>query len=278
MNSQERFIEYEFEVSEITRLESLVSVLPEAGFEGFEECERVLKAYIPEMLCKQNLIQDILDDNGLGDLHYKCSVIEPRNWNEEWEKGFAPMLIAGRVFVRAPFHTTQPAEYELVIEPKMSFGTGHHATTSMMIQFMLELDFRGKEVLDFGCGTGILAILAEKQGASVVLAIDNDDWSITNCGENLTKNSCSRIKVIKADHLTTEFGHFEMMLANINRKVIMAELGGWKKCLSENGLLLVSGILESDVNEIINEALRSGFLLTAEKHESGWASLLFKSN
>ena len=272
------YIQYEFFTRDESRRDFLISLLAEAGFEGFEELETSVKAFISESVMDEETLKDILKQNELSDIEYKSSSIAHKNWNEEWEKNFEPVMIAGRVSIRAPFHEPQPADYELLIEPKMSFGTGHHPTTSLMIQQMLTMDIAGRKVADFGCGTGILAIMAEKLGAASIVAIDHEEWSVENSIENAERNNAVKVKVVFADSMDSSGDKFEIMLANINRNVIMNNLASWRNFLVPDGVLLVSGILVTDVDDVSEMALSSGFSVVKVLTEQAWASILFKSN
>jgi len=271
-------IQYEFFTKDESKRDFIISLLPEVGFDGFEEQEESVKAFIPKESWDQEAILDILAQNELGNIEFKQTDIAPKNWNEEWEKNFEPVIIAGRVGIRAPFHATQGAEYELIIEPKMSFGTGHHATTSLMIQQMLAMDMKGKTVADFGCGTGILAIMAEKLGAASVVAIDHEEWAVENSKENLGRNNAVKVTVLFADSMDSSQARFDIMLANINRNVIMKSLQSWRNFLRPGGVLVVSGILVTDTDDVSVMAVSSGFLVEKVLTENGWASILFKSN
>ena len=272
------YIQYEFFTRDESRRDFLISLLAEAGFEGFEELETSVKAFISESVMDEETLKDILSQNELGDIEYKSSSIAHTNWNEEWEKNFEPVMIAGCVSIRAPFHEPQPADYELLIEPKMSFGTGHHPTTSLMIQQMLVMDVAGRKVADFGCGTGILAIMAEKLGAASIVAIDHEEWAVENSIENAERNNAIKVKVVFADSMDSSGDKFEIMLANINRNVIMNNLASWRNFLVPDGVLLVSGILVTDVDDVSEMALSSGFSVVKVLIEQAWASILFKSN
>jgi ribosomal protein L11 methyltransferase len=269
---------YEFFTTDESQRDFIISLLPEVGFDGFEELEDSVKAFVPKVSLDEAALADILLQNNLGDIPFERSDIAPKNWNEEWEKNFGPLLIAGRVSVRAPFHPHQPADYELLIEPKMSFGTGHHATTALMIEQMLAMDIAGKTVVDFGCGTGILAILAEKLGAASVVAIDHEEWAVENSRENLGRNNAVKVSVIFADSMDSSGAQFDIMLANINRNVIMKSLSSWQTFLKPGGVLVVSGILATDVADVTDRAVSSLFLIEKTLAKDNWASILLKSN
>lgn len=269
------YIQYEFFTREEALRDFLISLLPEVGFDGFEEQPDSIRAFIPGPAVKQEDIQDILQQNGLGHISWQTSVIAQQNWNEQWEKSFHPLTIAGQVSIRAPFHEPQPAAYELIIEPKMSFGTGHHATTALMIEQMLDMDLRGKDVVDFGSGTGVLAILAEKLGAAHIVAIDNEEWAVENCRENIQRNNVSKVQVIHADTMSVVSEQYDIMLANINRNVITKNLQSWRTFIRPGGVLVISGILVTDVRDILALASELGFSLIRQLTRDGWVSISF---
>ena len=186
------------------------------------------------------------------------------------------MAIGRFCAVRASFHEPVPGvEHEIIITPKMSFGTGHHATTYIMIQFLQQLDIKGKRVLDFGTGTGILAILAERLGATGVTAIDNDDWSIENAAENIAVNKCTGIKLSKAGDLK-ELGHFDVILANINRHVLLANMLDLKQHLALGGVLILSGLLPDDAPVIEAKAAENDLGIFEQKNYNNWIGLLLQ--
>ena len=251
--------------------EVLVALLGELGYEGFEQQDELLKAYIPEPRFQREALEELLGRYGLT---YEQQRLEERNWNEEWEKNFQPVVVDDFCAIRAHFHTPIPGvEHELVITPKMSFGTGHHATTYMMIQAMKVLDWKGKRVLDFGTGTGVLAILADRLGAGEVLAIDNDDWSIANAQENMENNACKNMKVSKIDTLSNLSETFDIILANINKQVILAELGEIGQHLGEGGVILLSGLLEDDYQDIENESVKNKISISVRMTKKAWICL-----
>lgn len=250
--------------------EILIALLAELGYEGFEQQEDALLAFLPEANFDAGALEAILR---LQDLAYTTVLLPPTNWNEEWEKSFTPVQVGEFCAVRAHFHAHIPGvSYELVITPKMSFGTGHHATTYMMLQAMQNLDFSGKTVLDFGTGTGVLAILAEKLGAASVLAIDNDDWSIQNAQENITENRCIHILPLKFDTLP-ENNRFDIILSNINKHVLLREMGQMGQQLKDRGVILVSGLLHEDFEDIENEAKSHQLSVSARMARGSWICL-----
>ncbi len=232
--------------------EQLIALLSDAAT-GFEQKDNELFAYTHD----ENVCREILS---AFPFNFTVSVIEEKNWNQQWESSFEPVTINARdktyVHIRAAFHPPfAEAEQEIIITPKMSFGTGHHATTSMVVKNMKDIDFENKTVIDFGTGTGILAILAERSGASSILAIDNDEWSINNATENITVNNCSKIQLMLAEEIIcTE--PVDILIANINLNIILAHLQHMKNYLKPHGTLLLSGMLTEDAPKI-TEALRS---------------------
>ncbi|MBC7829172.1 MAG: 50S ribosomal protein L11 methyltransferase [Chitinophagaceae bacterium] len=256
--------------------EILLAQLAEIGYEGFEQGTDYLNAYILESLFDESSLKDIIS---LDRHSITIEKIEPRNWNEEWEKSFEPVTIENFCAIRADFHpTVAGVEYEIIITPKMSFGTGHHATTFQVIQFMQQINFAGKDVMDFGTGTGVLAILAEKLNARHVYAIDYDEWSIENAKENIQVNHCSRIKLVNSDSLP-ENEDFDVILANINKHVIIQNLPAIAKHLRMNGVLILSGLLQVDEQDIAAAALNEDLIIQKHSEKNGWIMLsLIKGN
>ena len=250
--------------------EILISQLEELYANGFEQTQDALIAYFPENNFESYAVNGILKN-----YQYSITTVEEQNWNAVWESNFEPVVVEDFCAIRAEFH--QPitnVSYEIVITPKMSFGTGHHATTYMMIQQMKDMDFTGKHVFDFGTGTGILAILAEKLGSEKIQAIDVDDWSIENAWENINRNGCSKINVELSSQLPAQ--QFDIILANINRNVILQYLPGLKEILNnEQGELLLSGLLVSDKEDIMKACMNQGLKLIKELERNNWISLLF---
>lgn len=231
----------------------LIAQLSGLGFEGFEEEEKSLSAYIEEQKLNKKEVETLLNQYKLP---YSIESIAPTNWNRVWEESFQPVCIGNFVAVRANFHPAfKNVEHEIIITPKMSFGTGHHATTYLMMQAMKDVNLKNKSVLDFGTGTGILAILAEKLGASTITAIDIDDWSIENAAENSTENGCSKITLVQQDDCKTE-KLFDIILANINKNVILENFDNLVTQLKPAGILLLSGLLVSDEKDILSEMKR----------------------
>jgi ribosomal protein L11 methyltransferase len=251
--------------------EVLIALLSEIGYEGFEQEEGLLKAFIKETAFDRAALDRLL---AVYEVKYAEQRIEEKNWNAEWEANFQPVVVDGFCAIRAHFHPPMPeVEHELVITPKMSFGTGHHATTYMMLQAMRGIDLRGKRVLDFGTGTGVLAILAERLGAAEVVAIDNDDWSIENAQENAAMNGCTRIRIKKEDAVAGLEGPFDVILANINKHVIVAQLPALGQQLAVGGVILVSGLLIDDSEDIDYEAIKNNISISVRMTKSNWICL-----
>jgi ribosomal protein L11 methyltransferase len=230
------------------KAEMLLAILSEMDYEGFEETEEGLRAFIPEAAFDEPALKELLAMQQLG---YTLQPIEEQNWNAQWERGFEPVRVNDFAAIRAEFHPPiTGVEYEIIITPKMSFGTGHHATTWMMVEQMARIDFAGISVLDFGTGTGVLAIMAEKMGAMAILAIDNDDWSITNTLENLLANNCHLARVEKAGAVPAG-GKFDVVLANINLNVITASLPAIVKSCKPAAKVLLSGFLQTDIAVLV---------------------------
>ena len=255
--------------------EVLIALMGEMGYEGFEQEDDRLLAFATEAAFDEAALGELLGAHGLS---YTLQQIEERNWNAEWEANFQPVVVEGFCAIRAHFHPPMPeVEHELIITPKMSFGTGHHATTYMMLHAMRGIGLKGKRVLDFGTGTGVLAILAERLGADAVVAIDNDDWSIENALENVEANGCTRIGVLKKDRVADVDGVFDVILANINKHVILSEMQALAQHLAEGGVILLSGLLQNDAEDIENEALKNNLsvsgLMTNLMMRGGWICL-----
>ncbi|WP_186774201.1 50S ribosomal protein L11 methyltransferase [Chitinophaga pinensis] len=251
----------------------LVAVLAEKGFEGFEEQQgNVLVAYIPEEDFNEADTNELTAGFGLT---YTKERIEQTNWNAVWESNFQPVQVDDFCGIRAAFHAPfdpQP-QHEIVITPKMSFGTGHHATTYSVIKLMQGIDFRGKQVFDFGTGTGILAILACKMGASVIDAIDIDEWSVENTKENIVSNNALPVKVWQADSLKNIRNSYNVVLANINRNILLEFMADMRRLLVRDGILLLSGILKEDETAILEAARQHALVLETQLEKDNWLAM-----
>jgi ribosomal protein L11 methyltransferase len=268
----DQFIQISFSELQPEQKDILIAQLADKGYEGFEETVNGLEAFIKE----KEFDKSILDELAFKyQLHYSEKRILATNWNQLWESNFQPVIVNDFVAIRADFHEPiTSVEYEIVITPKMSFGTGHHATTHMMIEQMKEIGFNNKEVFDFGTGTGILAILAEKLGASQVIAVDNDDWSIKNAIENCERNESKKIVIEKISTVSGE-NKYDIILANINKNVILENFNSLVNHLAFSGILLLSGILETDKNEIFKAATEHNLKIDREISNNNWVCLSF---
>jgi ribosomal protein L11 methyltransferase len=256
--------------------EILFAKMERIGFEGFVEGDDDILAYIKEEEFANDAFNQLIDD--LAGLHirvqYRFHRSEDQNWNEEWERKFEPVLIDDRVLIRAPFHdSSNDLECTLIIEPKMSFGTGHHHTTKLMIREMEKHSMQDKRILDMGCGTGVLGIYACKQGAARVLAVDYDQWAYENALENVERNGASAMEVRLGDVGALRDEKFHIILANITRNTLVRDMSTYKGHLMEEGLLVMSGILAEDVQYVLNEAYRCDLKHLSTGEESNWISL-----
>lgn len=242
-----------------TLADFFVSELWVLGYES-EEINEGLKAYIDaDQFDENELRQLVAGFNEEGNIEIvSIEPLKAHNWNELWESNFPPVEIAEKVVIKAPFHQTKAFQYEIVMDPKMAFGTGHHETTSMMIEHLLNLPVQGKHVLDFGCGTGILGIMAAKLGAISVLAIDNDQWAYESTLENAERNHTPQVNAVLGDADAIPANSFDIILANINRHIILASLPVLHARLQAAGILLLSGILETDIADIAQTATALG--------------------
>ncbi len=271
------YIGYDFKVKPLQpATEILIAELGYAGFESFVENETGVTAYIQKEEWSALILEDIhVLQSDEFEISYEYNEIEQTNWNQEWEKNFSPIIVDDLVTVRAPFHDKPSTKYDLIIEPKMSFGTGHHETTHMMIQHIIKNDFKNKSVLDMGCGTGVLAILAEKVGATNIDAIDIDNWCYLNSLENVERNNCKAISVYEGDVKLLDGKTYDIIIANINRNILLADISVYAKCLNANGQLFLSGFYKDDIQIIENEC--SAHMLKLEEiiQRSEWVSLKF---
>ncbi|QKG80412.1 50S ribosomal protein L11 methyltransferase [Tenuifilum thalassicum] len=257
----------------------IIAQLSELGFESFMEAEPELLAYIQTNRLKDlpsNFFALIILPND-AQIEVKRQEILDKNWNEVWESNFEPIIVDNRCLVRASFHHDTPnVDYEIVIDPKMAFGTGHHQTTSLMISALLNSQVDGLSVLDMGCGTGVLAILAEMRGAKSVVAIDNDEWAYRNTLENIKLNGCERIKAFLGDANLLKEYKFDIILANINLNILIADLSKYANSLKDYGKIFMSGILKDDVDTLEMEASKNGLSPIDVQFKDGWAMVSFK--
>jgi ribosomal protein L11 methyltransferase len=271
------YIGYHFTIDPVELgSEILIAELGEKAFESFIETETGISAFVQKDLWDSNILDDIqILSNPEFKIEYTFEEIEQVNWNEEWEKNFEPIDVDGKCHVRAPFHEKTSAEYDIVIEPKMSFGTGHHETTHMMIQHLLETDLVGKKTLDMGCGTAILAILAEMKGAQPIDAIDIDNWCYLNSIENAERNNCKHISVYEGDASLLVDKKYDVIIANINRNILLNDMQQYVDCLNENGILFLSGFYTEDIPVISESCTSKGLTYVKQFERNNWVALKF---
>jgi ribosomal protein L11 methyltransferase len=256
----------------------LINALGEIGFDTFEELELGFKAYIPEdIFDQQALDEQLLPYKDLFTFSYEITLIQQKNWNEVWESNFEPIEIGDKIYVRATFHEPKPEfEYEIVIDPKMAFGTGHHQTTAMMLGLMLENEFSGKKVLDMGCGTGILAIMAAKLGAGDITAIDYDPVCYESTIENSALNNVGNIKPLCGSKEVIPDEQYDTILANINRNILIDQMQRYAEVLKTDGEIYFSGFYESpDLDIITDEARKYGLKYITHKKDKEWVAAKF---
>ena len=266
------YIEFNFETSGSDQCEQLIALLDGNEFEGFEETGQYLKAFIKE---------EIFDDAAFNSIEklfpaliYTKTIVENINWNQQWEQSFEPVMINQFAAIRADFHKrVAHVTHDIIITPKMSFGTGHHATTYLMVQQMESIDFNGKTVLDFGTGTGVLAILAEKSGAAKVWAIDNDEWSIINAKENIRQNGCKKISIEQHNTIPV-VQNYDIILANINLNVITANLPSLLSVSNAGCQILLSGFLAANEVDIKSAIDKAGFQYISTVQRGEWIAIM----
>ena len=272
------YIEYDFTVSPTEMgAEILMAELAEVGFDSFVDTPTGIKAYIPKDSWNEQILQDIyLLSNPEFTISYQITEIEQVNWNEEWEKNFSPIVVEDLCTVRANFHPVPNTRYDIVITPKMSFGTGHHETTYMMLQQLLSLSLEGTKVLDMGCGTGILAIMAALRGARDITAIDIDPWCVENATENVQQNDCSFITIKEGDVSLIAGEQYNLILANINRNILLSDIPAYTQALLPQGLLLVSGFYVEDLPAIKEKCQEVGLTYLSHIERNRWVSAKFQ--
>lgn len=271
------YIELFIPCADSLQAEIWVAELAELPFESFETDDTSLKAYIKEP-DYQECIREV--DGFIKSSGMRCGItkIKAVNWNSVWESNFEPVEVDGKCYIRAPFHELKPGNgIDIIIMPKMSFGTGHHATTWLMANGICDLDIEGRTGLDMGCGTGVLAIIAVKKGAAHMDAIDIDEWPYENCTENIKVNGVEdRITPILGDVSAIPETKYDFILANINRNILLADMGGYVKAMKPGALLIMSGILGQDIPAIDEEATKHGLTQLNTNRKDGWAAVTYR--
>ena len=260
----------------------LIAELADLGFESFVETATGIQAYAPESIGN---VAAILQQTSLAaanevTVETTTAVIAHQNWNAQWEADFEPVIVDDRLAILAPFHDESAFQnqHKIIIQPQMSFGTGHHQTTFLMSQFLMDLEPVPQHILDMGTGTGVLAILAEKRGCSDIVAVDIESWSVENTKENAVRNQCSHIKALEGDVDCLTGMKFDMILANINKNILKAHLPAYSELLEENGLLYLSGFFFSDVTELTAEAAKRNFTVLEVREKETWAAIKLQKN
>ncbi|EHP46338.1 50S ribosomal protein L11 methyltransferase [Odoribacter laneus] len=263
----------------------LIATMSSIGYEGFQYTDTGFTAYITceqfeeERIQKLEILQSLAVDY---QIDWNFYVLQDRDWNLEWEKNFTPIVVDNRILIRAGFHPTIPGiDYDIIIEPKMSFGTGHHPTTTLMLETLLDFSgqMKGKRVLDMGCGTGILSILAAKLGASTVTGIDIDEWSYRNARENIENNQLQNIQIkIGNAGLLEKEKEFDFILANINRNILLTDMPFYERCLKDGGILIMSGFYTKDLPSIRQKAAELGMTYGDQKMKQNWVAVSFTKN
>jgi len=255
--------------------EILVALLSEYPFESFDETETGIRAFMPVNVYDEKEISEVLNEFKAGmNFNYKITEIEDQNWNKKWESNYDPVLIDEKCYIRAPFHPSKnDVAYDIVIEPKMSFGTAHHETTSMMISYILENNCENLTVLDMGCGTAVLAILASIKGAKSLVAIDNDEWAYTNTIENLERNHIKNTLALQGGKENIPNQNFDMILANINRNILLDQIETYSQILAKGGKLFMSGFYNEDIPKITQEAVKFNLKFINKKMKNNWVAV-----
>ena len=271
------YIEYNFTISpKEPATEILIAELGNIGFESFVETENGVTAYVQKEDWNEKVLEGIFVLNSDEfSIEYNLNEVAQTNWNEEWEKNFSPIQVDDLVSIRAPFHENPNLKFDIVIEPKMSFGTGHHETTHMMVQHLLQLNLENKKVLDMGCGTGILAIFAEMNGAKPIDAIDIDNWCYENSLENASRNNCNHISVYEGDSSLLINKKYDVIIANINRNILLMDMKIYTSCLNTKGLLLLSGFYQEDIPIIDAEVSKYNLKLENYIERNNWVALKY---
>ncbi|MDO4779891.1 MAG: 50S ribosomal protein L11 methyltransferase [Bacteroides sp.] len=278
-----RYYEFQFITKPNTEVvkDVLTAVLADLGFESFVTEDESVKAYVQMDLFDNDELNNAINNfpiEGVEQITYTFKEVEDRNWNEEWEKNyFQPVMIADRCIIHSTFHKDIPkAEYDIAINPQMAFGTGHHETTSLMIEYLLEEDVTGNAVIDMGCGTSVLAIMASMRGANRCTAIDIDDWCVRNSKENIQLNNISNITVLHGDaNILQGVDTCNLFIANINRNILVNDMSKYVSKMADKATLLMSGFYTEDIDEINKSAEENGLTFVSYKQKNNWAAVKF---
>ena len=258
----------------------LAADLAEIGFESFSECEDGMLAYVSAAIYDENAVKNLIPVDMYGSsIHFSDKIIPGQNWNEEWEKNyFKPIVIGTDCVIHSSFHTNIPeARYDILIDPKMAFGTGHHETTSLMLEALLKLDVEGKSFLDMGCGTAVLAILASMKGAVNVLGIDIDEWAVNNALENIQLNHSPAIEILAGGaELLEHTASFDILFANINRNILLADMHAYVAKMAKGSLLFMSGFYQEDLPLIQSTAESLGLTYQSHSVKNNWVAVRFE--
>ncbi|SFR65927.1 50S ribosomal protein L11 methyltransferase [Maribacter stanieri] len=268
------YIEYRFTVKpKEPASDLLIAELGNVGFESFVEEEDDVLAYIQKTDWSENILENVqILDNPRYSFTHDYKEIEQENWNATWEQNFQPIIVDDVCMIRAPFHEKIKVEYDIVIEPKMSFGTGHHETTHMMLQHILQLDVKDKTVLDMGSGTGVLAILAGMRGATTIDAIDIDNWCYLNAKENVERNNMDFISVYEGDAALLKGKKYDLIIANINRNILLADMPKYVQSLNSGGVLLLSGFYTEDLDMITQKCVDLELKFEKNLERNNWVA------
>lgn len=272
------YIELDIKFEELNPWQDIATaLLAEINFESFENTDLGLKAYISkDDFTGLDSIKTYLSENLNVPYTIEENLHKDQNWNATWEANFEPIFIQNKLEIIAPFHESKKLEFSIIINPQMSFGTGHHETTRLISTYLLEFDLNGKKVLDMGTGTGVLAILAEKKGAKNILGVDIEDWAFNNAKENISLNKCSQIDIRKGDIDCVHEENFDILIANINKNVLLKHLPSYSNKLKSAGDLFLSGFFRSDKQDLVTKAEECGFKFVKELNENDWSALHLK--